>query len=238
MSKLSRRSLVTAAAALPALAVPAVVATAGLDDTLERIAEHRRVVRAIDGICDRMDALEEVLPEDRRNAYSILDRGTDVERDDDPRWTAVQAEFWTAEDRKDEIAWSFVDQPPTTTEGVAAILAYGEEYEEAGHQWPMYRFHFTVAGAYAGKKGEDWRKSLNRAIVPAFRSAPTVAGVSPMPRAGAADAELPHSMRSSIRSSENTIRSLPLRNPATTMVKSGICGSDASLDADGAGIVG
>jgi hypothetical protein len=190
MSKLSRRSLVATAAALPALAVPAAIATAAsCDDTLERIAEHRRIYRVIDEILDRREALEEVLPKDRRKAFSsIEDRGTDVGRHDDPRWTTVQAELWTARDRKDEIAWSFVDRPPTTIEGVAAILAYGEEYEEAGDEWPMYRFRFTAAGAYAGKTEEDWRRSLNRAIVPALRSAPIAAGVSAMPKAG--DVEL------------------------------------------------
>jgi hypothetical protein len=192
MSKLTRRSLVTTAAALPALAVPAVVAAAATgDDTSVRIAEHRRIYAVIDEICDRLEALEEVLPEDRRKAYGIDDRGTDVGWNDDPRWTAVQAEFWAAEDRKDEIAWSFVDRPPTTIEGVAAILAYGEEYEEAGNRWPMFRFRFTAAGAYAGKTKEDWHRSLNRAIIPVLCAAPfpTAAGVSPMPKAGA-DAEL------------------------------------------------
>ena len=192
MSSISRRSLVTTAAALPALAIPAVVATAAAgDDTLERIAEHRRIYTRIDGILDHQEALENVIPQDQRKAHSIQDRGTDVGRDDDPRWTAVQAEFWAAHDRKYEIEWSFVDQPPTTTEGVATILAYGEEYEERGDHWPMYRFRFTATGGYVGKTEEDWRRSLNRAIVPVLRSTPfPTSRVSPMPKAGAADAEL------------------------------------------------
>jgi hypothetical protein len=192
MSKLTRRSLVTTAAALPALAVPAVVATAAPDDTLERIAEHRRIIRAIDGILDRSEALEEVVPEDRRTAWNIHHRGTDVGRDDDPRWTAVQAEFWTADDRKEEIAWSFVDRPPTTTKGVAAIFAYADEHEGAGHEWPNRRRHFTTSGVYAGWTEEDWHRSLNRAIIPVLCAAPfsTAAGVSPMPKAVTDDAEL------------------------------------------------
>ena len=37
---------------------------------------------------------------------------------------------------------------------------------------------------------EDWRKSLNKALIPVLRSAPAAAGVSAMPKASAADAEL------------------------------------------------
>jgi hypothetical protein len=186
MSKLSRRSLVTSAAALPALAVPAAISTAAPDDTLERIAEHRRITHHIEEeLCDREEHLREALAGDRCKAYSIYDRGTDVGRDDDPRWTAFKAEWWAASDRRDEIAWSFVDRPPTTIEGAATILAYADEHEEGGNQWPDSRHHFTAAGAYAGKTEEDWRKSLNRAIVPALRSAPTAAGVWAMPKAGA-----------------------------------------------------
>ena len=125
-------------------------------------------------------------------AYSIQHRGTEVGRDDDPRWTAIKAEYWAASDRKAEIAWSFVDQPPSTTKGVAAIFAYADEYEEAGYEWPDRRHHFTASGAYAGDTEEDWRQSLSRAIIPVLCAAPfpTAAGSSPMPKARDADAEL------------------------------------------------
>jgi hypothetical protein len=98
MTSISRSSMITTAAALPALAVPALAVPGAIatatpdDDTIARIAEHRRVVLLIDEILDREGDLEEELPDDRKKAGQIVDRGTDVGRDDDPRWTAIQAE--------------------------------------------------------------------------------------------------------------------------------------------------
>ena len=187
----TRRAILAATAAvsvasLPVLAVPVPVgATAASDDTLARIAAHRDATRLLEKIVARMWETEKEIPDDRRKAYSIKHRGTDIGRDDDPRWTAVNAQYWDASDHEVAVAWSFVDRPPTTIEGAAAILAYADEYEEAGYEWPNSRHHFTAAGAYAGNTEEDWRKSLNRAIIPALCS--TSSSISLLPEtAGAA----------------------------------------------------
>lgn len=134
------------------------------DDTLARIGEHRRLMRAICGICERQNELEEMLPEERRKFCMINHRGTDIGKDDDPRWTANQQEYWAVADAIDEIAWSFCDRPATSIEGVRAILAYAVEYEESGYEWPDSRHHYSVDGTYAGHAEEDWRKSLLRAL--------------------------------------------------------------------------
>jgi hypothetical protein len=160
-ANLSRRTLVTSAAALPALALPA----AASDDTLARIAEHRSCVLRIDEILKVTAELEESLPEDRQRAYHISDRGTDIGVNDDPRWTANQAEYWTAEDRLDEIAWSFVDRPPTTIAGASALLAYANEHEEKGYQWPGRRHSFSPDGRHLGYVEEDWRLSMNNSLI-------------------------------------------------------------------------
>ena len=187
----TRRAMLAATAAvsvasLPVLAVPAPVgATAASDDTLARIAAHRDATRAVEEILPRFYEAERSIPSARRKARSIFDRGTDVGRDDDPRWTAVNAQYWDAEDLESHIAWSFVDRPPTTIEGVAALLAYADEYEEAGYEWPDRRHHFTPGGAHTGYTEEDWRQSLNRAIIPVLCS--TSSSISLLPEtAGAA----------------------------------------------------
>jgi hypothetical protein len=94
MLTLSRRNLVTSAAALPALAVPAVAASQSADDTFDRIQEHRQLAAMIE---------------------------------------TEMCEDWS---RFDEIAWSFVERPPTTVAGIAAVLKYVIEHRERGFQWP------------------------------------------------------------------------------------------------------
>jgi hypothetical protein len=166
VSNLSRRSLVTSAAVLPALAVPA-VAIASIpadDDTLARIEQHKTGALRENRGCERMSALERTIPDELRRQFYISDRGTEVGKDDDPRWTTAQAEYWAAVDEKDAIAWSFVDRPPTTAAGVTAILAYADEHEAAGHEWPDSRHYFTAIGTYDRLVEEDWRASLVKAI--------------------------------------------------------------------------
>ncbi len=170
MSQLSRRSLVSSAAALPALAVPALPAMAGgADDTMVRIEQHRALQSKIHEILRHTVELEAMLPADRCRAFSIAHRGIDFP-DDDPRWTANNAEYWSASDRADEIAWSFVERPPTTVAGAAALLAYSSEYEERGYEWPDSRHFFEADGTYSGCEKEDWRLSMNKALAPALAS--------------------------------------------------------------------
>jgi hypothetical protein len=163
MSNLSRRSLVASAAALPALAVPA-VAVAAPADTLARIAEHRRMTLLIDAICERIEVLERTLPEDRQVSGNIGDRGTDVGKDDDPRWTAVQNEYWTVSDARDAGAFSFINRPPVTTAGVVALIAYTEEHEHVGYEWPNLLHYYDNAGRHLDSVDYDWRQNLMRAL--------------------------------------------------------------------------
>jgi hypothetical protein len=132
------------------------------DDTLTRIADHRRLQLEFDEIVKRLNYLEGELPHDRCKSFRITDRGTDAGKDDDPSWTAMQDEYWAVEDRIDEIAWSFVDRPPTTNVGWKALLKYAAEYEDAGHGWPDCRHHLEN-GVYIGQTVEDWRSGLMRA---------------------------------------------------------------------------
>jgi hypothetical protein len=117
-----------------------------------------------------MSELESELPEERRKAYMIFERGTEIGKDDDPRWTANQTEYWAAVDAIDEIAWSFVDRPPTSAAGLAAILTYADEHEAAGREWPNRRHYFTAGGTYDQLVEEDWRQSLKGAVISVLQS--------------------------------------------------------------------
>ena len=115
-ANLSRRAILAGAASVPALASPIVVAAmpAAADDTFARIVRHRAIAIQLEAICRRQSELSEAIPDERRKHYSIWHRGTDVGKDDDSRWTALQEEYWAADDEMDAIAWSFVDRPPSS----------------------------------------------------------------------------------------------------------------------------
>jgi len=168
MSNLSRRTLVSSAAALPLLTAPVAISASSPDPIFAAIEEHRAAQSKIHEILGRTVELEEMLPADRCRAYSIAHRGTDFGVDDDPRWTANQAEYWSAEDRSDAIAWSFVEHPPTSLAGAATLLAYANEHEARGYEWPDRRHSFSADGGYLGHVEEDWRLSMNKALAPAL----------------------------------------------------------------------
>lgn len=56
----------------------------------------------------------------------------------------------------DVLIWSFIDQPPTTVAGVAALLTYAEEYLADGRQWPDNRSYFD------GGDDVPWEQALLR----------------------------------------------------------------------------
>ena len=97
------------------------------------------------------------IPEHRRQFLSIDDRGSDIGKNDDPRWTELQAVYDTVGDRREEIAWSFVDRPPTTVAGFVALFKYAAEHARV-NDWPDGRFYFSY-GRFAGRVPEIWEHS-------------------------------------------------------------------------------
>jgi hypothetical protein len=158
---LSRRALVAGAASVPVLALPAVAAAIpAADDTFARIVRHRVITIQLEAICDRKGKLSQVIPADRCKRSGIWDRGTDVGKDDDPRWTAIEAEYWHVSDEQTSIAWSFVDRPPSSVEGAAALIAYADEHEAQGFEWPNCRHHYSETGRHLGDTEQDCRSSM------------------------------------------------------------------------------
>jgi predicted NAD-dependent protein-ADP-ribosyltransferase YbiA (DUF1768 family) len=74
-------------------------------------------------------------------------------------------------DRLDEIAWSFVDRPPNSVAGVAALLAYAAESEADGNEWPDSRHYFSATGQYLGCESENWSSSILAAVAPVLKKA-------------------------------------------------------------------
>src|SRR5580704_3976404 len=86
------------------------------------------------------------------------------------RATANQTEYWAAADATDGISWSFVDRPPTSPAGLAAILTYADEHESAGREWPNRRHYFTAAGTYDQIVEQDWRRTIKAAVISVLQS--------------------------------------------------------------------
>lgn len=174
MSNISRRTIVSGTAALPALTLPPLAAALAkpADDIFERIAEHRRTVARLEDVVLRQVALEEEIPRERRQNFSIFDRGKSrVGQNDDPRWKAYQAEYWAVSDHKSELAWSFIERPPQTVPGAIALLEYAVEYTEAGNEWPDRR-HYFEGGRHVGHDEDvEWEISLMGAVASGLRQA-------------------------------------------------------------------
>ena len=110
MSHLSRRSLVTSAAALPALAVPAaaIAAVPGPDPTFAAIAAHR------DAYLSRMRAAVPTME---------LEPG-------DERETELDAALDAAYEVQHQAEWELSEVVPTSMAGVIAMLRYLEDWQE------------------------------------------------------------------------------------------------------------
>jgi hypothetical protein len=119
MSALSRRSLVTSAAALPALAVPAVAvaACAEPDPIYAAIAAHQRFAA---------------------EWYACVSRECDLPKDEflnkTPRYVEAQQATETANDRMDDAACALSGIEPTSVAGVMALLSYYAEIESKGEE--------------------------------------------------------------------------------------------------------
>ena len=130
----SRRDLLAGAVTIvPAagLATMPVLADLSLDPIFAAIEAHKAAGARFEAAVEVECRLEEELPKEARQSsitaweYTIVDT-------DDPRWIeAVKANNETCE-ATDELAWAFVENPPITAAGAAALLAYmGEACE--GH---------------------------------------------------------------------------------------------------------
>lgn len=134
-NNLSRRSLIASAAIVPALALPSLPALAGQDPIFAAIKAHRTACSAWSAVVTEIDDLEVIIPSERRQNYHITHRGTDVGKDDDPRWIAVQERYWARGGDKDKAALAICDTEPTTRAGIVALLAYATEHSSVNHWW-------------------------------------------------------------------------------------------------------
>lgn len=119
MSKLSRRTLVTSAAALPVLAAPVVANASGPDPILAAIEAHRHAHAATTAA-----------------HQAAADAGVDLE-DREHHWLM---------DKQDRAAFDLLEIEPTTVAGAAALLAYYAEVEGMYAHAQVFPEHLDVNG--------------------------------------------------------------------------------------------
>jgi hypothetical protein len=144
MPTLSRRHLVTSAAALPALAVPAIANTLAHepDPIFAVIAAHRGVWEDL-GQCSDLDwtmshGKTEAIRQEAARQYAQLSEAADNARD------------------------LLIDTAPTTNAGAAALLEYAADHviENGTNCWPDDDYC----------NGETWVMTLHRSVAKALRT--------------------------------------------------------------------
>lgn len=80
------------------------------------------------------DILEVGLPTELRQ--SDINAGQrNIVKTDDQRWIACQKKVMRTCDATDSAAWAILTNPPTTPQGVSALMTYVNEFEEQGDIW-------------------------------------------------------------------------------------------------------
>jgi hypothetical protein len=135
-STTSRRTLLTTAAALPALAVPA-LASAAPDPIFAAIEVHRQAYAEFEARVRCEFALEDELPMNNRESRIDAYHEKIVETDD-PRWVPALRATEEGSDLAELAAIKLLNVDPTTIAGVAALLEYFAEVEvvDDGGFWP------------------------------------------------------------------------------------------------------
>jgi hypothetical protein len=124
MSALSRRTLVSSAAALSALAVPAI---ASADPVFELIERHKAAIAEWSAMGDELADLERAIPLGLRRSDDWTGGG-DIVEGDDPRWIDFIRRYAAASNAMEGAGFDLIDSPPTTVAGVAALLSYMVEH--------------------------------------------------------------------------------------------------------------
>lgn len=100
-----------------------VLAADEADPIFAAIEAHKAAAAAYEAAVDEEQRLEVELPDDAQKS-SITSWEHVIVETDDPRWiAAIEARERTC-DAVDELAWAFIEHPPTTAAGAAALMAY------------------------------------------------------------------------------------------------------------------
>jgi hypothetical protein len=105
------------AAAMPVLGAEA-------DPIFVAIAKHRERVDASSKASHVISSLNGIIPEERRENWHVVHRGTNIGQNDDPRWTAAQNAYWASSDEMDDAAVALLNCEPTSIAGAIGLMRY------------------------------------------------------------------------------------------------------------------
>lgn len=133
-------------AALPALAAEAP------DPIFAAIDAHKAAGEAFEAAVGRGMDLEETLPEEVQQS-SITAWERVIVDTDDPRWIEAEIAREATCHAVDERAWAFIENPPTTAAGAAALTAYVAEASEGWFPEGFEPAIFRVLAAVLARTG-------------------------------------------------------------------------------------
>jgi hypothetical protein len=145
-SNLSRRTLVSSAVALPAVAIPtgmerfeAAANPSVPDPIFAAITQHRSAVETFSKAVDARCELEKELPGHlRKSSIDVWERK--IVDTDDPRWIEAENKVAETSNAMDEAAMAILDLEPETLLGALAVLRYMvdhiDRYNGAAMGWP------------------------------------------------------------------------------------------------------
>jgi hypothetical protein len=167
-SSLSRRTIMSGAAALPAAAIlPNQAAAIEPDPIFAVIEVHRRAWADLGTECKNQTALEEEIPPERRRTDNCDDG---IEAGDDSRWIALQYAMDDVHARINDAADAMLDIEPTTIAGVIALLSYAAEHVRRGAEWAdVYEDPEPLSG-WVKKHGLSWEAMLHMHVAKALQA--------------------------------------------------------------------
>ena len=128
MTSPNRRQLMAGSlAAVGAATAPAMpaLADAAPDPILAAIEAHRAAAARFEATLDVQERLEDELPTEARQSQIFQD-DLWIKVGDDPRWIEAMRDQRDTCAAVDELGWAFVETPPVTAAGNAALMAYVE----------------------------------------------------------------------------------------------------------------
>jgi hypothetical protein len=160
MSQLNRRNALRAAAALPALAMPATVNALPALDPIYAACERYEIAKtAYIAAVHAAQDLEETLPTHQRQwDWSVWDPEPPADCDDAPEWIAAQRSL--ACPRECKALFELAKTKPTTIAGCVHVLDYVVECWNKGEQWSD-----TWTGEYDPETGDAMYANPSRMLV-------------------------------------------------------------------------
>jgi hypothetical protein len=124
---------------------------------------------------DREYALEDELPEEKRQSFVHVGQEKIVETDD-PRWIASERAVLEGWDAVDQASFDLINVEPTTMAGIMALLRYAAEFAGRGSTFPNAALDEDDPGIVHKKNGAPFSYFIYKNVADALEDMAAVAG--------------------------------------------------------------